>query len=288
MKHLHKNLLFTLMAILAMTIVSSCKHDATTHITDKGRATRELDLNEFVCVQASSSIDIYYTQGPDSKIKIDAPKHLIDYVVATVERGVLIITFDTKGESVQLSPEDTIDINVSGPHANGFYSKSSGNIIIENDIKEDGKIEFESSSSGDIKVIGTVSCNELVAEAQSSGDVGVHVARCTDMHLKATSSGDIRIKDCQTRNITAESASSGDISIYGYTIHATLNAKSSGDIFCRDLLCKTVKASATSNGEIRCNASESATIESSGHGYVYLYGNPQNLDTSKAIRFKVL
>ncbi len=288
MKNLRNNLLFSLMAIIAMTIISSCKHETTTHITQQGRATRELDLNEFVCVQTTSSIDIYYTQGQDSKIKIDAPKHLIDYVVATVEKGVLIITFDTKGESVQLSPDDTIDISVSGPHANGFYSKSSGNIIIENDIKEDGKIEFGASSSGDIKVIGSVTCEDFVAQSESSGDIGIQALRCSDMIVKASSSGDIRIKDCQTRTVSAETSSAGDISIYGYAIHAVLRAKSSGDIFCRDLLCKTLKASATSNGEIRCNASESAIIESNGHAYVYLYGNPPKIDTSKAVRYKVL
>lgn len=284
------NKFFFLFAYLLLIVgIASCNTDKQpTRIDSEGQSIKEMEIDNFICLEASSSIDVYYTQSPDrSYVSIHAPKNVVDYVIAKVHNGILSVYVDERANGVELKPTDRVDVHVVAPEVTGFYAKSSGDIILTSGLSSDTSIELEAANSGDIKISKILKCTNLKLRCLSSGDISIAHAQCNNLNIESQSSGDIRIKEVNAREVVASTTSSGDISMYGWCINAELKAESSGDIFAREMVAKTVKAEAISNGEIRCYATESATLTSNAHGNIIIYGNPKHLDTTNATKFRI-
>lgn len=280
------SLFASLLLIVCFTACNSEKK--TTRIDSEGLSIKEMEVDNFICIEASSSIDVYYTQTPDkSYVSIHAPKNIVDHVIVKVRNGILSISIDERTNGVKLKPTDRVDVHVASPEVSGFYAKSSGDIILTSGLSSDSAVELEAANSGDVKISKILKCSNLRLRCLSSGDISIAHVQCNKLNLESQNSGDIRIKEVNAREVVASTTSSGDISMYGWCINAKLKAESSGDIFAREMIAKTVNAEAVSNGEIRCYATESAILTSNAHGNIILYGNPKHVDTANATKFRI-
>ena len=270
--------------ILALSVVlsafSSCAVSQEGIVPSKNYATRKIKVGNFDGISTSSSIDVIYTQTsgqPD--VEIYAPDNLMECVKVEVKDGVLKVGFQSKNkrEGVNIKGKHQTEVRVSAPAVHAFRASSSGDIILKNGLRTQGRVTMMASSSGDVNGSEVV-CDELVADASSSGDVVLDKVECMVLDADASSSGDVEIKELKAKNVNATASSSGDVVLSGVCHSAKFSASSSGDVEAKNLMANEVKAKASSSGDITCNAIDALDVTISSSGTVSYKGNPKRMN----------
>lgn len=249
-------------------------------IPSKNYVTRKVNVGSFNAISTSSSVDVIYTQSSGGQhVEIYAPDNLVDYIDVRVEGGVLKVGFKSPGNNFSINGKHKKEVRVSAPAVNSLKASSSGDIIIKNGLKTNGKVTVKASSSGDVTG-GAVSCDDFVATANSSGDVVLEKVSCTNFSADASSSGDVSIKNLNAANVSADASSSGDVVLVGSCENASYRASSSGDVKAKGMKAVNVAASASSSGDVECYVTGSLTAKASSSGEVAYKGNPKDINFS--------
>lgn len=257
--------------------VTACAERIT---PSKNYATKKVNVGSFNAISTSSSVDVIYTQSSGSQnVEIYAPDNLVDYIDVRVEGGVLKVGFKSPKNNFSITGKHKKEVRVSAPAVNSLKASSSGDIIIKNGLKTNGKVTVKASSSGDVTG-GTISCDDFAATANSSGDVVLEKVSCTNFSADASSSGDVSIKNLNAVNVSADASSSGDVILAGTCENASYRASSSGDVKAKGMKAVNVTASASSSGDVECYVTGSLTAKASSSGEVAYKGNPKNIDFS--------
>ena len=228
-------------------------------VPSKNYITQKVEVEKFDGISTSASIDVIYTQTTgNTDVEIYAPDNLMKYVKVEVDGGMLKIGFESeeKGRGLNINGKHDTEVRISAPAVHSLRASSSGDIVLKNGLQTTGKVNVESSSSGDIKGMNIV-CDALMLEASSAGDVSI-------MALK-------------TETVHAEASSSGDVSLEGVCRSAKFEASSAGDIEADALKADEVVAKASSSGDITCYALESLDVSTSSAGNVRYKGNPKQI-----------
>lgn len=249
-------------------------------VPSKNYVAKKVNVGSFNAISTSSSVDVIYTQSSGGQhVEIYAPDNLVDYIDVRVEGGVLKVGFKSPGNNFSINGKHKKEVRVSAPAVNSLKASSSGDIIIKNGLKTNGKVTVKASSSGDVTG-GAVSCNDFVATANSSGDVVLEKVSCTNFSADASSSGDVSIKNLNAVNVSADASSSGDVVLAGSCENASYRASSSGDVKAKGMKAVNVTASASSSGDVECYVTGSLTAKASSSGEVAYKGNPKDIDFS--------
>ena len=236
-------------------------------VPSKNYITQKVKVEKFDGISTSTSIDVIYTQTTGNiDVEVYAPDNLMKYVKVEVDGGMLKIGFESeeKGRGLNINGKHDTEVRISAPAVHSLRASSSGDIILKNGLQTTGKVNIESSSSGDIKGVNIV-CDALMLEASSAGDVS--------------------IKGLKAETVHAEASSSGDVSLEGVCRSAKFDASSAGDIEADELKADKVVAKASSAGDITCNVLESLDASTSSAGNVRYKGNPkQILNHSKGLQ----
>ena len=256
-------------------------------VPSKNYITQKVNVDKFDGISTSTSIDVIYTQTTgNTDVEIYAPDNLMKYVKVEVDGEMLKIGFDSeeKGRGLNIKGKHETEVRISAPAVHSLRASSSGDIILKNGLQTTGKVNVESSSSGDIKGRNIV-CDVLVTEASSSGDIDLDQVECISLMLKASSAGDVSMMALKAERVCADASSSGDVSLSGVCRMAKLEASSAGEIDADDLKADTVIAEASSSGDVSCYAVESLEASTSSAGNVRYKGNPkQILNHSKGLK----
>ena len=240
--------------------------------------TQKVKAKAFDGILAATSIDVVYTQADHTDIEVSAPDNLMEYVKVENDGKMLKIYFDTKrmGNRVNIRGKHNTKVSISAPAVHALHTSSSGDILLTNGLKADGKVSIQSSSAGDIKG-GGISCGELVVEASSAGDIELKNVACNTLKVEASSAGDVEIEAIEAEKVVAEASSSGDVSLDGSCRSANLESSSAGDVEADGLKAKEVVAKASSGGDVSCYAVESLEATTSSGGNVCYKGNPKQI-----------
>ena len=270
-----------ILSMLLSMAFSSCisVNSQNAVIPSKNYVTQKVKVEKFDGISTSTSIDVIYTQTTGhTDVEIYAPDNLMEYVKVEVDGGVLKIGFESKekGRGLNITGKHETEVRISAPAVHALRASSSGDIILKNGLQTTGKVNIESSSSGDIKGANIV-CDALDTEASSSGDIDFEKVECTSLMLEASSAGDVSIKALKAETVYAEASSSGDVSLEGICRSAKFEASSAGDIEADDLKADEVIAKASSAGDITCYVLESLDVSTSSAGNVRYKGNPKQI-----------
>ena len=250
-----------ILSMLLSMAFSSCisVNSQNAVIPSKNYVTQKVKVEKFDGISTSTSIDVIYTQTTGhTDVEIYAPDNLMEYVKVEVDGGVLKIGFESKekGRGLNITGKHETEVRISAPAVHSLRASSSGDIILKNGLQTTGKVNIESSSSGDIKGVNIV-CDTLMLEASSAGDVSIKALKAEAVH--------------------AEASSSGDVSLEGVCRSAKFEASSAGDIEADELKADEVVAKASSAGDITCYALESLDVSTSSAGNVRYKGNPKQI-----------
>lgn len=192
----------------------------------------EVNVGNFHGIDASISVEVEYTRGPLSPVRIVTTEQLMPYVVAEVNGGVLKLGMKkeyTRKHKVRWK-DDKVKIYVTAPDVRSFSASTSADIVCLSALSGIDKLTVEASTSGDVK-LGRVSAGSAVIDASTNGDVN--------------------IEKLDARSVKAEASTSGDISIESVTASTVdLGAYTSGDFKAGNLNCDKMTASVATNGDM--------------------------------------
>lgn len=191
---------------------------------EAGRTTtQERSVDDFTAVQASGSIDVRITQGPDTHVEVEALEGELDDIETVVEDGTLTIR-RKKAIGVRIALGQTV-VRVSTPTLDAVRSTGSGDLEIEGmDVES---FELRTTGSGDTRIAGKASTFEL--RRNGSGDVQAESFEVERASIDANGSGDTGLR--ATHRVEGNTNGSGDLRVTG---GATCDVRSngSGDLRC--------------------------------------------------------
>lgn len=269
-------------SVLSSTAVAFLLASATAWaiVPGKNYVTKKVNVGSFNAISTGSSVDVIYTQSSGSRsVEIYAPDNLVDYIDVRVEGGVLKVGFKSPGHNFSIKGKHKKEVRVTAPAVTRLEASSSGDIILKNGLRTNGKVTIKASSSGDVTG-GSVTCDNLAATANSSGDVVLEKVNCNNFRADAGSSGDVSVKNLTAANVTATAESSGDVILSGTCENASFRASSSGDVKAKGLKAINVTATASSSGDVECYVTGALTAKASSSGEVAYKGNPRSIDFS--------
>ncbi|MCD8318369.1 MAG: DUF2807 domain-containing protein [Paraprevotella sp.] len=223
---------------------------------------KKIKVGDFKAISTLSFIEVIYTpyNGP-TQVQIQAPANILPYIDVHVDSNGKLIVGMKRHQNIHFSGNQKSKVYVKARPVRELNTLSSGNIILTNDLKVQGDVNFSTSSSGNIDG-RLLDCNTLHAKTlssgniqfdrmvckqadvctQSSGDIIIDKFTCNRISAQVQSSGDIRIKDLTAKKVTAKTLSSGNVCLSGNCRVADYQSLSSGDVKAADLKADTVYA----------------------------------------------
>jgi len=187
-------------------------------------ATSVRKEGSFKSVKASGSFDVYFSQADENEIKIEADENLMQYIITTIENGVLKIK---TRRGVNIRPSQDVKIYVKAPQFAEVSLAGSGNMIAETKIVSTEKIILGIAGSGDIK-IADVDAPKIVVKIAGSGKAeGGGTTK--DLEINVAGSGDVLMKELRAENAKIEIAGSGNVWVYA-SMKLDVRVAGGGDI----------------------------------------------------------
>lgn len=210
---------------------------------------QELDVHDFTAIEILGSMDVYYTQGPES-VTLTADENLMEYYSITEVSGNLVVT-SKKG--CILSPKAKTFLTVSAPDLSRVIILGSGDCELRGDFQTEGDFSFTLGGSGDLET-GRVSCKDFSANITGSGDIEVKALVATTASFTLSGSGDIEVGALTSETTKVKITGSGD-----------------ADIVCCD--AGDITVSLTGSGDVRLTGTaKSLDAKATGSGKVYRDG----------------
>ena len=213
--------------ILFAAVAISCSFVINNkHVRGNGvEATRSYDLPAFSEIYVAGSMDVIYTQGPQS-ITLTADENLLD--IYTIESVDNILKISVKS-GYSISTKAKTFVAVSSEDLNKVKLAGSGECDINGTLATKGDFAFSISGSGDLDA-DRIICNAFSAKVNGSGDVEVDALTAESASLVINGSGDIKIGCKDVGDITAKINGSGDIAVSGKARSISSKVNGSGDV----------------------------------------------------------
>jgi len=188
--------------------------------------TKARSVSSFDKLSVSSGLNVYFTQGDDIEVTVEADENLQSLIETKVKNNELIVRVKAT-KSIRKAKMKNIYVvapslqAISSSSGSDFYSKSplKGNDLMIN-VSSAGFVEAElnynrlkcsSSSASNVKLKGTVNMAELVSS--SGADIKAENLTVTKCKAKASSGSDIEVRVIES--IDGKASSGGDITYFG-------------------------------------------------------------------------
>lgn len=246
-----KKLAMFFAAALLMVAAAACTDGFPIKILSGNGVSAEqvLDVHDFTAIEILGSMDVYYTQGPES-VTLTADENLMEYYSITEVSGNLVVT-SKKG--CILSPKAKTYLTVSAPDLAKVIILGSGDCVLRGDFQTDGDFSFTLGGSGDLDA-GRVSCKDFSASITGSGDIEVDALVASSASFTISGSGDVEVGALTSETTRLRITGSGD-----------------ADIVCRDAGDITVNLTGSGDAHLTGTA-KSLDAKTTGSGKVYRDG----------------
>lgn len=208
--------------LLVTTLFSSCAADMFNRVTGnrnvvtKNRSSKQ----DFTKIKVSTGLDLYLSQGSETKIVVEADENLQDIIMTEINDGVLKIYSE---KSIWRAKARKVYVTVQNLEA---LTATSGSDVYTKETFKVNDVKISSTSGADIRI----SINANTVETSSTSGSDIEISGVANNHISsATSGASIDAYELQSKNATVKVSSGADINIYA---SETINAKatSGGDI----------------------------------------------------------
>ena len=185
--------------------------------------TQDRSISGFSDVESSGFFDVYLSSGNTQNVRVEADDNLHEYIETTVNGNELEI--DTR-DGYRIKTNKDIKIYITSPEFNKVHLSGSGNIISQNQIKGNDKIDLSVSGSGNIKV--DLHAPSVDAHMSGSGDVNLS-GEARKFEGSLSGSGNIRAMDLKTEETSIRISGSGNADVFAST-KLDVRVTGSGDV----------------------------------------------------------
>ena len=231
--------------------------------------THEVKTGSFNSIDASISIDVYYTPGSKTSVKIVTTERLLKYVEAGVSSGTLNLTMSKEyanGNNGLRRKGDKVKVYVTAPQVNSFIASTSADIKCSSPITGIKKLKVDASTSGEIS-LSRVQATDAVVYASTSGEVDIESLESNMFKANASTSGEIDIDNLVADKVSADASTSGDVN----TAALNASASTSGEVKMEGK-AKEIKVDVATAGEFNGSKliSQEAEVNASLGGTAYV------------------
>ena len=211
-------------AITVALLCSACNYIGGERVVGSGNVTtQDRSISGFSAVESSGFFDVYLSSGSTQNVRVEADDNLHEYIETTVNGNELEI--DTR-DGYRIKTNKDIKIYITSPEFNKVHLSGSGNIISQNQIKGNDKIDLSVSGSGNIKV--DLHAPSVDAHMSGSGDVNLS-GEARKFEGSLSGSGNIRAMDLKTEETSIRISGSGNADVFAST-KLDVRVTGSGDV----------------------------------------------------------
>ena len=211
-------------AITIALLCSACNYIGGERVVGSGNVTtQDRSISGFSAVESSGFFDVYLSSGNTQNVRVEADDNLHEYIETTVNGNELEI--DTR-DGYRIKTNKDIKIYITSPEFNKVHLSGSGNIISQNQIKGNDKIDLSVSGSGNIKV--DLHAPSVDAHMSGSGDVNLS-GEARKFEGSLSGSGNIRAMDLKTEETSIRISGSGNADVFAST-KLDVRVTGSGDV----------------------------------------------------------
>ncbi|WP_430810363.1 MULTISPECIES: head GIN domain-containing protein [unclassified Carboxylicivirga] len=225
-----RNIALMVMALLFTSVIA-------------GQEKELRSVSEFVSVDVSSGIDLYYTQASETKVEVVCSKDDLHRLITKVQGNTLKVYMEGSSgwnwitgaaPKVYVSAAQLENLSASGGadvygqnviKGASVTLNASGGADIYMELRS-RVLTLISSGGADIKVKGQ--CDQL--EATASGGSDIHARELKAQKVKVTTSGGAEAIVWAEKEIIAKASGGSDIDYYGKPDLKELNESGAGDI----------------------------------------------------------
>ncbi len=212
----------TIMMMVLLVLVTSCRWRTVKGNGNIQSTTRK--EGNFKSISAAGSFDVFFSQGTENEIKIEADENLMKYIVTEVENGVLKIK---TRNGINIRPTQDVRVYITSPQYEDITLAGSGNVEAQTKITSGNRIKFSIAGSGDIKV-PDIDAPKVEVHIAGSGKVqGAGLTKDVEVHVAGN--GDVELKDLKAENGEIHIAGSGSVWVYT-SMKLEVHVAGSGDI----------------------------------------------------------
>jgi len=177
---------------------------------------------------------------------------------------------------VKLIQSSENKIEITGKYAESVvFVNKNGKLKIKMDIKE--------SYSGNETKVNLYYTNCDIIDANEGASVySNEVIKQFDMELSAQEGAKIDV-ELETSYVTVKSFTGGHIKAKGISKNQKVSISAGGIYEAKNLKTESTEVSVKAGGEASINASEMADVKITAGGNIYIYGNPEVVNESKAM-----
>jgi hypothetical protein len=214
-----KKLVIILVALFAGSIFTSCILNTVKGNGNVKEETRDCD--KFDGISVSRGMNVYVTQGPETRVVVVADENLLNYIDTDVDDRTLKVTA-TKGIVKATSNK----VLVTVPNLGMIKTSSGSNLFAETPVTTDF-IEVKASSGSNIRF--QLEAGETEVSASSGSNITLS-GKSTSIKAKASSGSNIKAGDLQAEKAEAKVSSGANIRL---NVNGSLKAgaSSGGNIF---------------------------------------------------------
>ena len=191
-----------LLTALPFTMSHGCAfgNDGSGNVISENRM-----VTTFNGISLECSANVYFTQGDEQSVKVDAEDNIMSHLITEVKDMTLEIKMDDK----HINSHQAINVYITVKELCLLELAGSGKMIGKSHINCDN-MTFKIAGSGSI----TADIRSLAVKISVSGSGGLNVAgTTTSMDLKIAGSGNVNAKDLQAVSSTVAITGSGSSTI---------------------------------------------------------------------------
>lgn len=219
--------------------------------------TKNVTLNQkFIDLQVSGNIEVYYTPGSTTTLKIVAPQDVMPNVRATVEKEALKLEAPNMGNA-------TIKAYLTSPVLSSMIASGNSEIKVEKPMTPANGLTIAMVGDSEIK-LAQVYTTRLVANVSDNCELSIGVAGVDKCTVTAAGNAEVEIKDVNSNELN-------------------ITASGNSDVECKHIGVSTLSVSASGNCEIELEGkAPRVTMTASGNATIDAYSLGANTGTATA------
>lgn len=204
-----KNITIPAMALLLTLATTSCYYLGGKRVHGNGHiTTQERSVGSFDEVDVSGAVELYVSGGESGPVKVETDENLQEYV--EVEQHGNSLEVRTR-RGYNLRPTQKVIVRVSSPNYTKLSVSGASNIIGQDKIHGNDRLEMSVSGAGDIRA--DVDAPKFEAGVSGSGDINLR-GNVRDFELRISGAGDAKCYDMLAENTIVHISGAGSAEVY--------------------------------------------------------------------------
>ncbi|HEU0135720.1 MAG TPA: head GIN domain-containing protein [Flavobacterium sp.] len=230
-------------AILAVTLMCSCRYEFNNGVKGNGKITtdnREVN-GDFSSIEVEGGLEVIVSQGEKS-ITVETDDNLQRLIETRIENGVLYI-----GTTEGVDSNETPTVTVKSPILNGLTA-SAGSTITSTGRIITPKLIVESDSGSTISI--SVEAENLSLEASGGSSIDAR-GKAITLETSSSSGSSLDASDLRANDVVAQASSGSSTDVHPLvSLNASASSGSSIDYANRP---KSLKKEESSGGSVSQN-----------------------------------